>query len=84
MSAEPNAPDYTAMTAPQMLEACGDDAMAWSHAFCQTAAKLGINLGDDPEGWMVGWFANAIEHSHDVRGRRSKPQTQPAANRFPS
>lgn len=84
MTAERNDPDFTAMTAPQMLEACGDDAMQWSIAFCQTAKKLGIDLGDDAEGWMVGWFANAIEHSHHVRGRRSMPQTQPLANRFPS
>lgn len=71
------------MTAPQMLEACGDDAMQWSRAFCQIAKSRGIDLGDDPEGWMVGWFANAIEYSHDVRGRRSLPQTQPLADRFP-
>lgn len=84
MTAEQNNPDFTSMTGPQILEACGDDAMQWSKAFCQTAKKLGIDLGDDSEGWMVGWFANAIEHSHDVRGRRAKPQAQPTAERFPS
>lgn len=84
MTAEPNTPDFTAMDAPQMLEACGDDAMQWSLAFCQTAKKLGIDLGDDAEGWMVGWFANAIEHSHAVRVWRAQPQTQPLSDRFPS
>ena len=34
--------------------------MNWAKAFCAVAASKGINLGDDPEGWMVGWFANAI------------------------
>lgn len=84
MTAEPVKQDFLNMTASAMLEACGDDAMQWSRAFCQIAKSRGIDLGDDPEGWMVGWFANAIEHSHDVRGRRSKPQVQPVADRFPS
>jgi hypothetical protein len=58
-------PDYTAMDGPKMLAAMGDDAMKWAVAFCQTARKLGHHGID--EGWMVGWFANAIEHSSDVR-----------------
>lgn len=84
MNAEPNTPDFTSMTGPQMLEACGDDAMQWAIAFCQTAKKLGIDLGADAEGWMVGWFANAIEHSHDVRRWRSEPQVKPVFDRFPT
>ena len=26
-----------------------------------------IGYSDMDEGWLVGWFANAIEHSQDVR-----------------
>jgi hypothetical protein len=58
-------PDYTTMSSSEMITALGDDAMKWSVAFCQMARKLGHHGID--EGWMVGWFANAIEHSSDVR-----------------
>lgn len=57
--------DYTAMTDGQMLTAMGDDGSKWAAAFCQHAAKLGV-VGID-EGWMIGWFANAIEHAHAKR-----------------
>jgi hypothetical protein len=57
--------DYTAMDGPQMLAALRDDASKWAAAFCQHAEKLG-HSGID-EGWMISWFANAIEHSSDVR-----------------
>lgn len=55
-------PNYAAMLPGDMLAALGDDAMKWAEAFCQ------INGGD--VGLMVGWFANAIEHSTDVRAGR--------------
>ena len=57
--------DYTAMDSADLLKAMGDDAEKWAAAFCQIAAKLG-HTGID-EGWMISWFANAIEHSSDVR-----------------
>jgi hypothetical protein len=63
-------PDYTAMDGPQLLSAMGDDAAKWADAFCQHAKKLGH--GDIDEGWMIGWFANAIESSHDLRMRRTR------------
>ena len=52
---------------PELGEVCGDNAMNWAKAFCAVAKAKGIDLGDDPEGWMVGWFANAIECSDQVR-----------------
>jgi len=52
---------------PELGQMCGDNAMNWSRAFCAVAKSKGIDLGDDPEGWMVGWFANAIECAHDAR-----------------
>jgi hypothetical protein len=57
--------DYTKMKGPEMLNALGDDASKWAKAFCQHAKKLGHQ--DIDEGWMIVWFANAIEHSFDVR-----------------
>lgn len=61
--------DYTAMDGPTMLAACGDNGAKWANAFCQTAKKLGH--GDIDEGWMIGWFANAIEQSRAVRATPS-------------
>lgn len=59
--------DYTAMESVEMLTALGDDAGKWAAAFCQTFAKVHPDQPVPDEGWMIGWFANAIEHSHDVR-----------------
>jgi len=61
--------DYTKMTASEMLQEVGDDAQKWAAAFCQTAEKLGHHGID--EGWMIGWFANAIEQSTAVRAART-------------
>ena len=57
--------DYVAMSSGELLTAVGDDAYKWADAFCQTAKRMGIN-GIESD-WMIGWFANAIEHSSDVR-----------------
>jgi len=57
--------DYAAMDEPELLHALGDDGRKWAEAFCQIAQTLGH--GDLDVGWMTGWFANAIEHSHAVR-----------------
>lgn len=60
--------DYTKMEGSELMEALGDNAAKWAEAFCQIAATHGVIVD---EGWMASWFANAIEHSHDVRmGRR--------------
>jgi hypothetical protein len=58
-------PNYTEMDSVQMVDALGADAVKWAQAFNQTAVKLGYSKMD--EGWLIGWFANAIEHSWDVR-----------------
>lgn len=47
-----------------ILRTCGDDASKWAASFCAIARALGHNLD---EGWMIGWFANAIETAHDKR-----------------
>lgn len=74
--------DYTEMDGVTLLNALGDDASAWAAAFRQTAVKLGYS--DMDEGWLIGWFANAIEHSSDVRERRSKPDAMPVVTTFPA
>lgn len=40
-----------------------DNAQVWAKKFCE------LNTASD-EGTMIGWFANAIECSHDVRMRK--------------
>jgi hypothetical protein len=60
--------DYTLLDEPNFLEAVGDDAQKWADAFCQIAATHGHDIDYD---WMVTWFANAIEHSAQVRMRRA-------------
>jgi hypothetical protein len=61
--------DYASMESNEMVDACGADAVKWAKAFCQVAKKhKGLDVD---EGWMIGWFANAIEHSYDVRMGRS-------------
>ena len=52
-------------TAPEMLVRLGTDAMLWAQEFSKTAVKLGYSEMD--EGWLIGWFANAIENCDVVR-----------------
>lgn len=69
--------DYTRMQASEMLGNLGDDGAKWAAAFRQHAEKLG-HAGMD-EGWLAGWFANAIEHSSDVRRWAAEPTPNPAS-----
>ncbi len=46
-----------------LLTYMGDDASKWAEQFCKRFP------GND-KGTMIGWFANAIEHSTDVRNNR--------------
>lgn len=66
--------DLTTMQDGDLLEYMRDDACLWAEAFCQHAKKKGLDID---KGWMIGWFANAIEHSSDVRRRRGLPETLP-------
>ena len=48
-----------------VLDRLGDDALKWAEAFCvqfPDHAQAGIDVDD-----MLAWFANAIEHSWDIR-----------------
>ena len=55
--------DYTAMDAPTLLSFVRDDAWKWAEAFMQTVAT-GVVVDRE---FMIGWFANAIEHSTAIR-----------------
>lgn len=51
----------------QMLERLGANGMKWAEEFRLTAIKLGYS--DMDVGWLVGWFANAIEYGHMVKSK---------------
>ena len=60
--------DYTAVEDHLMAGMLGNDCGAWATAFCQHAKKLhGIDLD---EGWLAGWFANAMEMAASRRAKR--------------
>lgn len=44
-----------------------DDAQKWAQAFVQHKKQNNWTLEDIDEGLLIGWFANAIEHSEMVR-----------------
>lgn len=68
-------PDYTKLQDHKLLEALADHADRWAAAFCQIAKRHGLEVD---EGWMVTWFANAIENSWTVRMERGLGDKAPA------
>lgn len=54
---------YSELSAGDFLAALGDDAMRWAEAFHERFPAVDV---ED----VFGWFANAIEHSGDVRRGR--------------
>lgn len=59
--------DFASMSGVDLLEYCGADASKWAAAFCQIMGKNRWRAQDIDEGLMIGWFANAIERSEQVR-----------------
>lgn len=57
-------------TPADLLKRLGDDGAKWAAEFRKTAPALGYS--DMDEGWLIGWFANAIECSGDVRRWRAE------------
>jgi hypothetical protein len=56
----------------EMLAYMGTDSEKWAQEFNRTTVKQG---GPDlDEGYLIGWFANAIEHSWQVRSRELEAQ----------
>lgn len=60
--------DPKAESGPDLLERLRDDAAAWAAEFRKTAINL--DYSDMDEGWLIGWFANAIENTEIVRQSR--------------
>ena len=57
--------DYTKLTdGDDLHRACGLDAAKWADAFMQHKAMHGPDYVS--EDMMIGWFANAIMHTHDT------------------
>lgn len=48
----------------ELLQRLGTDASKWAAEFRATALRLGYS--DMDEGWLLGWFANAIEHARSA------------------
>lgn len=63
------------LTASQLLATT--DAAVWAEQFCLIAKDLGLEGID--EGWMIGWFANAMA----AQEMAMRSQTLPADFRFP-
>src|SRR5690606_36327084 len=55
--------EATTESAGDFLARMGTDGSKWAAEFRQTAIKLGYS--DMDEGWLIGWFANAIEAGAD-------------------
>ena len=66
----PEAQPVAGESPADLLNRMGDDAGKWAQEFRATAIKLGYS--DMDEGWLIAWFANAIEHSSDVRRWRAE------------
>lgn len=64
-------------TPGDQLNRLGDDAKAWANEFRKTAIKLGYS--DMDEGWLISWFASAIEHSSATRLWRHEAAVQEKA-----
>lgn len=47
------------MNDAELLNYLGTDGARWAAEFKRTATELGYS--DMDEGWLIGWFANAIE-----------------------
>lgn len=59
----------------KMLDRMGIDAQKWAAEFMRIAqaGDLIDTRGDDTEGWMIGWFANAIEAGRSAGRRETCP-----------
>jgi hypothetical protein len=46
------------------------DAREWAREFVKVSLQLGKEVDDNTEGWMIGWFANAMMAMHDHKDRQ--------------
>ena len=69
MNTDKERADFASETDGDFLERIGLDAAKWAHEFRTIAKRLGYSEMD--EGWLIGWFANAIERGRDA-GREAE------------
>ena len=66
-----------------LLDRLGDDASAWADEFMRVNGGRMIDArgirGTVDAGYMTTWFANAIEHGHDVKQRRARAALEQVA-----
>lgn len=57
------------MSSGELLSWMGTDAARWAEAFAMHA-----KIVDDPsdQGWLIGWFANAVMAGHDEEAAHSR------------
>jgi hypothetical protein len=53
------------------------DAQDWAEAFNETAMRLGYSHMD--EGWLIGWFANALMRGFDEGIRQAAVELERCA-----
>lgn len=58
-------------TDPQMLQRLGMDGHLWAKEFNKYAAKLYPSVSLD-EGWLIGWFCNAVMAGYDKAKQRAR------------
>lgn len=51
-------------TGPELLKRLGTDASLWAKELNKTAINIGYSSMD--EGWLIGWFANAMMAMYDA------------------
>lgn len=63
-------PDLANMTGGEMVTWLGTDAARWARAFADIERRGNLRPEDaDRVGWLIGWFANALQTGRD-QGRR--------------
>lgn len=65
--------DYTKLENSELLTALGTDALKWATAFVQYQHKVKEPFD---EGWVLGWFANAMMAKYDHARRANEAEFQ--------
>lgn len=67
---------YAEMNSSELLRACGDSGEKWADAFMEIVGGKGLAIDADLQDVLRAWFANAIEHSNDVRRWRREAEAK--------
>lgn len=78
-------PDLANMTAGQMTEWLGTDAARWARAFADIERRGHLRPEDsDRIGWLIGWFANALEIGRGEGRKETCPHPADQRQTFPT